>query len=100
AHFSDSNANVAGDFTATIDWGDGSGTDPGTITAASGGYDVSGTHTYPEEGASFALNVTFTDDGAGTATDTANSTAHVTDAALAMAGKPLTGSEDVLVQQV
>jgi hypothetical protein len=35
-----------GDFTATIDWGDGT-TSTGTITAdPSGGFDVNGTHTY------------------------------------------------------
>jgi len=47
ATFTDSNTSaVAGDFTATIHWGDGS-TSTGTVTAdPNGGFDVTGTHTY------------------------------------------------------
>ena len=40
----------AADFTATINWGDGSTSD-GTITAdPKGGFDITGTHTYPNSG--------------------------------------------------
>ncbi len=43
---------VASDYTATIDWGDGTSTTAGTISAASGGgFAVSGSHTYASGGA-------------------------------------------------
>jgi hypothetical protein len=47
ASFTDVNTSAtAADFTATINWGDGT-TSAGTVTAdPNGGYDVSGTHTY------------------------------------------------------
>jgi Bacterial Ig-like domain (group 3) len=42
-------ANPGSDYTATINWGDGSATSTGTVTLidANGDYSVSGTHTYP-----------------------------------------------------
>src|SRR5207249_4711376 len=41
---------VAGDFTSTIDWGDGT-TTPGTVSGSTGGpFTISGTHTYTDEG--------------------------------------------------
>ena len=54
-HFTDSNASAT-DFTATVDWGDhsssmsndGSGT-VSVVADAAGGFDVLGSHTYPEE---------------------------------------------------
>jgi hypothetical protein len=50
ASFTDSDSDPAGNFTATIDWGDGSHSD-GTITAnTSGGFDIAGTHTYDNGG--------------------------------------------------
>jgi hypothetical protein len=67
------------DFTATITWGDGT-TSAGTVEQASfAGFEVSGSHTYLDEG-SFAVKVTVTDDGPGTATATATGTATVADA--------------------
>jgi hypothetical protein len=66
---------VASDYTATIDWGDGTSTAAGTITAASGGgFAVSGSHTYAAGGA-FTISVKITD--AQGATATATSTANV-----------------------
>jgi len=56
ASFASSNPSVpAGDYSATIDWGDGTpdvpDTTPGAITPISGGgFNVTGTHTYTEEG--------------------------------------------------
>jgi hypothetical protein len=77
ATFSDANtANDAGDFTAIIDWGDGT-TSTGTIVGTGGAYTVSGTHTYASPG-TFAVLVTLTDDAPGTATATVTSTATVT----------------------
>jgi hypothetical protein len=89
ATFSDTNTtNVPGDFTATINWGDGN-TTAGTVTGGAGSFTVSGTHTYATNGGfeligSLPVAVTLADDPPGTATATANSTANVS-AALAPA---------------
>src|SRR6266516_3109442 len=74
-------AATASEYSATIDWGDGSATTAGTIGGSAGSFSVSGTHTYAEEGP-YSVTVTITDvDNAGN-TATANSTATVADAAL------------------
>jgi hypothetical protein len=79
ATFADTNASAtAGDFTATIDWGDGT-TTAGTVIGGTGTFTVSGTHTYPDEG-SFTVGVTFSDDAPGTASAAASSTATVAEA--------------------
>jgi hypothetical protein len=65
--------NVASDFSATINWGDGT-TSAGVITDRRGVISVSGTHTYASSGQD-AVTVTLTDDAPGTATATAHSTA-------------------------
>src|SRR5262249_44726734 len=57
--------NSASDFTATIDWGDGT-TTPGTVTGGAGTFNVSGTHLYTDEG-TFNTTVTLADDAPGTA---------------------------------
>jgi hypothetical protein len=76
ATFTDSNtANVASDFTATIDWGDGQ-TSAGTVSGGGGSFTVSGSHTYATNG-SFTITVTLMDDPPGTATATATSPASV-----------------------
>jgi hypothetical protein len=76
ATFTDSNrANVADDFTATINWGDGT-TSAGVITDNAGAISVSGTHTYATA-SQHAVSVTLADGAPGTATVTANSTANV-----------------------
>jgi N-acetylneuraminic acid mutarotase len=66
ATFTDADPNgTAADYSATIHWGD-SQTSPGTIAAnGSGGFNVSGSHTYAEQG-SFAVAVTVTDQGGAT----------------------------------
>jgi hypothetical protein len=75
AHFTDADpTGTVSEFSATIDWGDGSNS-AGTISVnGSGGFDVSGTHTYSNSG-SFAIVVNIHDVGGSTAT--ANSTANV-----------------------
>jgi hypothetical protein len=80
ASFTDANPNGAvGEFAATITWGDGR-TSSGTITAnAGGGFAVTGTHTYAEEGVN-VVAVTITDAGGSIAT--ANGTTNVADAPL------------------
>jgi hypothetical protein len=76
ATFTDTDsANVASDFAATINWGDGT-TTAGTISGSNGAFVVSGTHTYTSPG-SDTVQVTLADDAPGTATATATSTATV-----------------------
>ncbi len=64
--FHDANPfSVPGDFTATIDWGDGQSS-AGTIEADPlGGFDVIGTHTYAATG-SYVTAITIVETGAGT----------------------------------
>jgi hypothetical protein len=77
ATFTDTNtSNVAGDFTAVIDWGDGTPTTTGSVTGSNGSFTVSGTHTYTTAGQD-NIKVTITDDASGTAVATATSTAFV-----------------------
>jgi uncharacterized repeat protein (TIGR03803 family) len=75
ASFTDADPNgTAGDYTATITWGDGQ-TSAGTIAAnGAGGFTVSGTKTYAADGI-YAITVTIADVGGSTAT--ASSTAYV-----------------------
>ena len=84
ASFNDSDPNgVAADYSATINWGDQTSS-AGTVTSnGSGGFSVSGSHAYAEEG-SFTVTVTVSD--AGGASATANSSAGVADAAIALTG--------------
>jgi hypothetical protein len=77
----DATSTVA-EYTATIDWGDGSSTTAGAISKSTGGpFAVSGNHTYAEEG-SHNFTVTITDTDIKSNTAIANSTAKVADAAL------------------
>jgi hypothetical protein len=73
ATFTDDNPNAPlCDFTATIDWGDGSSPTDGVISQNSdGSFSVSGTHTYPRatKGASDTITVDVSDVG-GAATET------------------------------
>ena len=68
-------ANVAGDFTATIDWGDGE-TSAGTVAGSSGNFAVSGSHTYVSAGV-FQVTTTLSDDAPGTASATARGQATI-----------------------
>jgi hypothetical protein len=77
-------AQTAADFTASIDWGDGTATSAGKIKSLGGGnYQVLGTHTYADEGAP-AVTATLFDDG--TKALTLNASATVKDALLAGQG--------------
>jgi hypothetical protein len=67
-------AGTAGDYTASISWGDGT-TSAGVITAITGGFKVRGTHSYVE-GATYAVKTTIKDHGA---TTVASNTANITD---------------------
>jgi uncharacterized repeat protein (TIGR01451 family) len=79
ASFTDSDPNgTAADYSATIDWGDGTSS-AGTISANSqGGFDVSGNHT-ETLAKTYAISVTITDVGGSSAT--ANGTLTVNAAA-------------------
>ncbi|HEY5067724.1 MAG TPA: DUF4347 domain-containing protein [Xanthobacteraceae bacterium] len=93
ATFTDANpGDHTGDFTATIDWGDGGQSSPGTVSYSGGVYSVAGSHTYAEEG-SDNITVTVTDDGGSSTTITG--TASITDAALTGSGVTENGTQDV-----
>ena len=105
ATFTDADPNgTAGDYTATITWGDGH-TSAGTISdkvgsGAAGVFTVSGTNTYAEEG-TYAVSVTITETDADAntptsvlpATVTTGSTATVQDAVLAASGVNVAATE-------
>jgi hypothetical protein len=76
ATFTDANpAATTADFTATIDWGDGS-TSAGTVSAdPAGGFAVTGTHAYKKK-TNHSVVVSIADDGGASAT--ATSTIRVT----------------------
>src|SRR5581483_2784124 len=63
ASFTDTNSSdTAGEFTATIDWGDGL-TTSGTVVGSAGSFTVEGGHTYADEGFPTAIvNVTHAGD--------------------------------------
>ncbi len=66
AKFSDANAAAPlSDFSATINWGDGSTSTGSIVIDPSGGFDVNGAHTYASTG-SFGLSVKVTDIGGST----------------------------------
>jgi Pro-kumamolisin, activation domain/Bacterial Ig-like domain (group 3) len=48
---------VQGNYTATIDWGDGTATTLGTVVGSAGNFNISGTHTYAVAGF-YSINVT------------------------------------------
>jgi hypothetical protein len=81
--------NVAADFTALIQWGDGT-TGPGTIAGGNGAFTVSGTHIYPSAG-TFPVMVTLTEIAPGTATATVTSTAEVTDSIVSIPALSFSG---------
>jgi PKD repeat protein len=69
ASFADSDpGGTASDYSATINWGDGSSS-PGTVAATGSGFAVNGTHTYASPG-SYKISVTIADaGGSSTAAD-------------------------------
>jgi len=99
ATFTDANpppptgSSTTADFTATIDWGDGSPTSLGLVTEnlATDVYTVSGAHTYPEESTNlvpptYTIVVNIVDDGGSRLTTT--TTATVADATLSAPTQP------------
>jgi len=104
ATFSDTYSGTpAGDFTATIDWGDGT-TDTGAVSGGSvagGGseFTVSGNHTYAEEGTYTAV-VTLADDAPGTASATVTGADVVVDAPLTAGGVAVFGSAGIALSNI
>jgi uncharacterized repeat protein (TIGR01451 family) len=94
ATFTDPDANAtAAEYSATIDWGDGSATSAGTISGPTGGpFTVRGSHTYADEG-TYTVTVHITDSDSTNAAD-ATSTAHVADATLTPGPLSLTGGTE------
>jgi PKD repeat protein len=92
ATFTDANpGGTVSDFTATINWGDGS-TSSGTVSGSGGNFTVTGTHAYAEEG-TYTVTVSIKDVGGSTAS--ATDTAKVSDApltAVASAIHPVEGA--------
>lgn len=78
---------TASNFTATINWGDGTASTGGVITAGgNGAFNVLGGHTYLEEG---TYNVTIqVTDATTSITQTAIGTANVADAPLSIVSQP------------
>ena len=92
AKFSDADlAAPTGDFSGTINWGDGTSTNftSAAVSGAGGAYTVSGSHQYADEG-NYAATVTVNDDGGSSTTDTSNSVT-VTDVPLTAGTATLTG---------
>jgi RHS repeat-associated protein len=85
ATFTDTGIGTASDFTATINWGDGTAATTGTVTGSSGAYTIAGSHKYVEEG-DFTVTVTVNDDGGAAVTMSASVT--VADAKLTATGWP------------
>jgi hypothetical protein len=85
ASFTDPDSTAtAGDYAATIEWGDGSSS-AGTVSGAKGSFTVSGSHTYGEEGG-FPIKVLITDIDEAANSASTSSTATVGDAALTASG--------------
>ena len=73
ATFTDGNpAAPASDFTATVDWGDGT-IGPGTVTSANGAFQVTSSHAYATSGAEHIV-VTILDVGGSSTTITSTAT--------------------------
>jgi hypothetical protein len=81
---------TADEYSASINWGDGSSS-AGTITkTGDGAFDVTGSHTYAEENAAgYAVTVTITDNDNAANSATAHSTAKVADAPIHASGVSL-----------
>jgi PKD repeat protein len=88
---------TAGEYTATIDWGDGI-TSPGTVSAdGRGGFTITGTHTYATTGLK-TIAVRASDDEGATAAGTGVADVSASPAAIAAAPVTFAATEDVLFE--
>src|SRR5205807_6756306 len=85
-----SGSGSAGDFTATIDWGDGSSSAGTVVAHLGGGFDVTGGHTYAHAG---PRTITVDVSGAGGGTTTITSSASVNNATLTVSGNTVAATE-------
>jgi hypothetical protein len=86
ASFTDADpAGTVGEYSATINWGDGSTPTAGTIGQAAGGFTVSRSHTYAEEG-SDPITVTILDQGSSQATATSAATVAIVPPTASLSG--------------
>jgi len=92
ATFTDPDPNsVASDYSATIDWGDSTGTTAGVVSGPTGGpFTVKGSHTYADEG-NYTITVTITDADTPTNTATVTDSSRIADAALTAGTVTVTG---------
>jgi hypothetical protein len=89
AAFSDADpGGSAGDFGATIHWGDGQSSAGTVVPHPGGGWEVHGSHAYAEEGG-YAVRVDVADAGGAALTAIGQAAVQVGDAALADASAPL-----------
>jgi hypothetical protein len=92
ARFTDADprVNAASNYTASVDWGDGTTTSGTIAPAPNGGYSVLAGHTFSEEGSQFGIKVRISDVGVPAlvigSTDTATSIATIVDAPLLISG--------------
>jgi hypothetical protein len=89
----DSNPSI-GDYSASIDWGDGTISAASSIAATAGGYAITGSHTYTEEGA-YLMSIVVSDFADSSQASTPNA-AYVRDAPLAAHGIYFGSSAGVL----
>ena len=97
ATFTDADpAGTVADYSATIDWGDGS-TTAGSVTASNGGFNVSGSHKFVEDG-TYTVTVTIAD--VGGSTTNATTKANIAEAALLGSSVTLSGFERTSLENV
>jgi hypothetical protein len=92
AAFTDQYSQSPSDFTATIDWGDGSTPTGGTVSGSGGNFTVDGNHTYAV-GGDYTVTTTLADDSPGTASANEQTTAEVSDVVTAVSTTLTSGSE-------
>jgi DNA-binding beta-propeller fold protein YncE len=88
ASISDPDSASPGDYSAMIDWGDGTTPSSGTLTGSGGSLTVGGSHTYADEG-SYQMKVSITDGDGSANNATTTPTATVGDAALTASGQSI-----------
>src|SRR5262249_53125241 len=96
AHFTGAAGDSPSEFMTSINWGDGHQS-AGTLVGSGGGYDVTGTHTYQENG-SYQIIVQIIDLGGSRLTATAS--ASITEAAIVGTPARVPGTEAASLNNV
>lgn len=92
----DPNGNLA-EYSAAIQWGDGTSSVASVAAVASGGFSVSGSHAYATEG-SFTVTVAIADRGG--ASTTAHGTVHIGDAPITASASSFRAAANTSLQRV